>query len=70
MGAPRHTPVEIIGRLNSEINAGLADQRLKARLTGLGGTVLPGPPQASAELIARETEKWGRVVRAGNMTAD
>ena len=70
VGAPRNTPGEIIDKLNREINAGLADQRLKARLADLGGTVLPGSPEEFATLIAKETEKWGKVVRAGNMKVD
>jgi tripartite-type tricarboxylate transporter receptor subunit TctC len=65
--APRGTPAEIIGRLNAEINAGLADPKLKARLAELGGTPLPGTPAAFGKLIADETEKWGKVVRAAHM---
>jgi tripartite-type tricarboxylate transporter receptor subunit TctC len=65
--APRGTPAEIVGRLNAEINAGLADPRLKARLAELGGTPLPGSPAAFGKLIADETEKWGKVVRAAHM---
>jgi tripartite-type tricarboxylate transporter receptor subunit TctC len=70
VGAPRNTPREIIDKLNREINAGLADQRLKARLADLGGTVLPGSPEEFGTLIAKETEKWGKIVRAGNMKVD
>jgi tripartite-type tricarboxylate transporter receptor subunit TctC len=70
VGAPRNTPAEIIGRLNKEINAGLADQALQARLTGLGATMLPGSPEDFGALIARDTEKWGNVVRAGNIRVD
>jgi tripartite-type tricarboxylate transporter receptor subunit TctC len=65
--APKGTPVEIIDRLNAQINAGLADPKLKARLADLGGTPLPGTPAAFGELIADETEKWGKVVRAAHM---
>jgi tripartite-type tricarboxylate transporter receptor subunit TctC len=65
--APRGTPAEIIGRLNAEINAGLADPKLKARLADLGGTVLAGSPAEFGKLIADETEKWGKVVRAAHM---
>jgi len=50
-------------QLNKEINAGLADPKLKARLAELGGTVLPGSPAGFSKLIADETEKWGRVIR-------
>jgi tripartite-type tricarboxylate transporter receptor subunit TctC len=70
VGAPRSTPAEIIDKLNREINAGLADPRLKARLTDLGATTLPGSPNEFGMLIARETEKWGRVVRAGKMRVE
>jgi tripartite-type tricarboxylate transporter receptor subunit TctC len=70
VGAPRNTPAEIIDKLNKEINAGLADPRLKARLTDLGATTLPGSSNEFGMLIARETEKWGRVVRAGKMRVE
>jgi tripartite-type tricarboxylate transporter receptor subunit TctC len=65
--APRGTAPEIIGRLNTEINAGLADPKLKARLDDLGGIVLAGSPAEFGKLIADETEKWGKVVRAAHM---
>ena len=68
--APRGTPAEIINRLNVEINAGLADPRLKPRLAELGGTPLPGTPAEFGKLIAEETEKWGKVVRAAHMKAE
>ena len=61
---------EIIGKLNKEINAGLADPKLKARLADLGGTVLVGSPADFGKLVADETEKWGKVVRAANIKAD
>jgi tripartite-type tricarboxylate transporter receptor subunit TctC len=67
MGAPMGTPAEVIGKLNKEINAGLADPKLIARLADLGGTVLPGSPADFGKLIADETEKWGKVVRAANV---
>ena len=57
IGAPRNTPSEIIDKLNEEINAGLSDPKLKARLADLGGTVLPGSPADFGQLIADETEK-------------
>jgi tripartite-type tricarboxylate transporter receptor subunit TctC len=63
VGAPKNTPVEIIDRLNKEINAGLADPQLRARLADLGGTVLPGSPADYGKLIADETEKWARVIK-------
>jgi tripartite-type tricarboxylate transporter receptor subunit TctC len=65
--APKGTPIEIIDRLNAQINAGLADPKLKARLADLGGTPLPGTPAEFGKLIADETEKWGKVVRAAHM---
>ena len=67
IGAPRNTPIDIIDKLNKEINAGLVDPKLKARLADLGGTVLVGSPADYAKLIASEVEKWGKVVRAGNI---
>src|SRR5262245_44508783 len=59
--APKNTPSEIIGKLNAEINAGLADPKLRARFADLGGTVLAGLPADFGKLIADDTEKWGKV---------
>jgi tripartite-type tricarboxylate transporter receptor subunit TctC len=70
MGAPRNTPAAIIDKLNKEINVGLADPNLKARLADLGGTVLSGSPAEFGKLIADETEKWGKVIRMANIKAD
>jgi tripartite-type tricarboxylate transporter receptor subunit TctC len=70
VGVPKNPPAEIIGKLNKEINAGLADPKLKARLADLGGTVLVGSPADFGKLVADETEKWGKVVRAANIKAD
>jgi tripartite-type tricarboxylate transporter receptor subunit TctC len=67
VGAPRTTPAEIVEKLNREINAGLDDARIKARLAELGGTVLVGTPVDVRRLIADETEKWGKVVKAANI---
>jgi tripartite-type tricarboxylate transporter receptor subunit TctC len=67
LGAPRNTPPAIIDRLNREINAGLADPKLKARYTELGVTLLGGSPADFAKLIAEHIEKWGKVIRAGNI---
>jgi len=61
--APRNTPTEIVEKLNREINAGLADPKLKARLADLGTTPLPGSPADYAKLGVDETEKWGKVVK-------
>jgi tripartite-type tricarboxylate transporter receptor subunit TctC len=62
IGAPSKTPNEVIVTLNREINAGLTDPKVKAKLADLGATVLPGSPVDSARLIADETEKWRKVV--------
>ena len=70
LGAPRNTPAQIIDRLNTEINAALADPKLKAGLAGLGAEVLAGSPPDFAKLIADETEKWGKVIRAGHIKSD
>jgi len=67
VGAPRNTPAEIIGRLNTEINAGLADPKIKARLADLGGTVLAGSPADFGRLVTTETEKWRKVIRTANI---
>jgi tripartite-type tricarboxylate transporter receptor subunit TctC len=63
IGVPTNTPVEIVEKLNKEINAALADPKMKARLADIGGTVLPGSPADFGKLIADETEKWAKVVR-------
>jgi tripartite-type tricarboxylate transporter receptor subunit TctC len=70
VGAPKATPAEVIGKLNKEINAALADPKMKARLADLGGTVLPGTPADFGKLIADETEKWGKVVKFTGIKAD
>jgi tripartite-type tricarboxylate transporter receptor subunit TctC len=67
IGAPRNTPGEIVDKLNREINARLADPRIKAQLADLGGTALAGSPADFGKLIADETEKWGKVIRAANI---
>jgi tripartite-type tricarboxylate transporter receptor subunit TctC len=70
IGAPKSTPTEIIDKLNKEINAGLADAKLKVRLADLGATVLAGTPAGFGKVIADETEKWGKVIRAANIKPD
>jgi tripartite-type tricarboxylate transporter receptor subunit TctC len=70
IGAPKNTPFEIVERLNKEINAGLADAKLSARLADLGGKVLPGSPPDFGKLIADDTEKWGKVVKASGIRAE
>jgi tripartite-type tricarboxylate transporter receptor subunit TctC len=67
MCAPKNTPAEIVDRLNREINTGLADARLKARLAEMGAWALPGSPADCGKLIADEIEKWGKVIREGNI---
>jgi len=65
--APKNTPAEIVDRLNREINAGLADPKLKARLAEMGASPLPGSPADCGKLIDQEIEKWAKVIRAGNI---
>jgi tripartite-type tricarboxylate transporter receptor subunit TctC len=69
-GVPKNTSPEIVDRLNSEINATLTDPGMKARLTDLGAEVLAGSPADFGGLIAEDTEKWGKVIRAANIKAD
>ena len=68
-GAPKETSIEIIDRLNREINAGLGDINVKARLADLGVTVVPGAPAEFGKFIADETEKWGKVVNFAGIKA-
>jgi tripartite-type tricarboxylate transporter receptor subunit TctC len=63
VAAPRNAPSEIVHKLNNEINAGLADPKIKARLADLGGAVTPGSPADFGKLVAEEIEKWGKVVK-------
>jgi tripartite-type tricarboxylate transporter receptor subunit TctC len=67
ISAPKNTPAEIVGKLNREINAGIADPAMKARFAAIGGEPLPGSPGEFGSLIAEETEKWGKVVRAAGI---
>jgi tripartite-type tricarboxylate transporter receptor subunit TctC len=67
IGAPRNTPADVVGRLNKEINAALTDSRMKTRLAEIGGEMLPSTPADFGVLIANETEKWAKVVRAANI---
>ena len=67
IGAPRNTPAEIVDKLNTQINAGLADPKIKARLADLGATALALSPAEFGKLIADETEKWGKVIRAASI---
>jgi tripartite-type tricarboxylate transporter receptor subunit TctC len=70
VGAPKNTPVEIVERLNRQINAVLADPRVKARFAEMGGMVIAGSPADFGRLIADETEKWAKVVRIANIKAE
>ncbi|MGA7789437.1 MAG: tripartite tricarboxylate transporter substrate binding protein [Xanthobacteraceae bacterium] len=69
IGAPKGTPREIVDLLNSQINAALADPKIKLRLAELGGTPLPGSPDDFRKLIAGETAKWGNVIKFANIKA-
>jgi len=70
VGAPKATPVEIIDKLNKEINAGVADPKMKVQLTDLGGIALRGSPSDFGKLIVEETEKWGKVVKLSGAKLD
>ena len=63
-------PTEIVLKLNQEINAALADLKIKSRIPELGASTLPGSPADFGKLIADETEKWGKVIRAANIKAE
>ena len=63
IGAPRNTPAQIIDKLNNEINAGLGDPKIRARLAGVGSNPLAGSPGDFGKLIADETEKWTKVIK-------
>jgi len=70
VGIPKNTPVEIVDKLNKEINAGLADPKIKARLADFGGTPLVVSPADFGRLIAEETEKWAKVIKSAGIKAD
>src|SRR5262249_15025041 len=67
IGAPKHTPADIIDKLNQEINAAHADPKMQARFGDLGGVSFPGSPADLGRLIVSETEKWGKVIREANL---
>jgi tripartite-type tricarboxylate transporter receptor subunit TctC len=70
MGAPRNTPPEIIERLNKEVNAALADPKIKARIAGLGYAAFMSSPAEFARFIANETQKWRELIRTANIKAE
>ena len=70
MGVPHSTPAEVIDKLNKEINAGLADPRIKARLAELGGIIISGSPQDFGKVVAEETEKWAKVIKTGGVALE
>ena len=70
VGVPKNTPAEIVDKLNKEINAALADPKMKARLADLGGTPFLGSPADFGKLIADDTEKWGKVVEFSGAKVD
>jgi len=67
MGVPKGTPPEVIEKLNKEINAGLQDPKVKARLAELGGSVIPGSPADFGKVIQEETDKWAKVIKSANV---
>src|SRR5262249_25467195 len=70
VGAPRNTPAEIIDRLNKELNAGLADAKIKSRFEELGGTVAGGSPAEFVTIISEATEKWAKVIKFAGIKAE
>jgi tripartite-type tricarboxylate transporter receptor subunit TctC len=70
MSVPKGTPGEIIERLNKETNAGLADPKIKARLFDLGGMLIPGTPEDFGKVVAEETDKWAKVIKAGGVALE
>jgi tripartite-type tricarboxylate transporter receptor subunit TctC len=70
IGAPSGTPIDIVNKLNKEVNAALADPRMGARLSELGAIPLPGSPADFGGLIAQETAKWAKVIHTAGIKAD
>ena len=70
IGAPRNTPADIIDLLNKELNAGIADSKIQARIVELGGTVLGGSPAAFGTIIADATEKWAKVIKVAGIKTE
>jgi tripartite-type tricarboxylate transporter receptor subunit TctC len=67
LGAPRNTPAEIVDKLNSQIGVALANPKMKSRIDDLGGTTFSSSPTEFGNLLAYETEKWGKVIRVANI---
>jgi tripartite-type tricarboxylate transporter receptor subunit TctC len=70
MAVPKGTPPEIVDKLNKEVNAALADANIKARLADLGGILIPGSPADFGKVVADETEKWAKVIKAGGVALE
>ena len=70
MSVPKGTPADVIEKLNQEINAGLADPGVKARLAELGGILMPGTPAQFGQVITEETEKWAKVIKTGGVSLE
>ena len=70
IGVPKSTPADVIDKLNKEINAGLADAKIKERIVELGGTVVGGTSAEFGTIITEATEKWGKVIKAAGIKAE
>jgi tripartite-type tricarboxylate transporter receptor subunit TctC len=70
MAVPKGTPPEIIDKLNKEVNAALADPKIKARLAELGGMLIPGTPAEFGKLVSDETDKWAKVIKTGGVALE
>ncbi len=70
IGVPKNTPTEIVTLLNKELNAGLADSKIKTRIVELGGTVLGGTPAEFGAILSEATEKWAKVIKFAGIKAE
>jgi tripartite-type tricarboxylate transporter receptor subunit TctC len=70
IGSPRNTPFDIIDKLNHDINLAIADPKMKARIADLGGTGLAGSPDEFGKFIAKDREKWAKVIQAANIKVE